>query len=416
MPLSRLSNRSSRKGLSRGRGANRKSSDSVNASSSRHLRLWEAIRITREELESRIRQSEQIEELFREWIIPRETRLTQAVGNLTNTLISKLQNANDGNDAVRSLLGLWVLQNISDLHEHPFASEEQWQLLNAQFSDVLDPTSPIDTQLIKLSRVRSQNRHDNNSAENSTDEQSDKGESSVHEPDDDDIVFDFGWHKSSTGHQTDESNNGDNTSASTQNYEQENIQSTNEDDDSEDTVFDPGIDEKVNSLQKNLSVDRLFRQLAKVLHPDREQDEAKKAEKHLLMSECLAARHRKDIDTLLELYCEHVGELPEGLNDQSHEELISALELQLKQLQRKLRLERFGDSMRSQIVERYADVSSEQTQNRISRHARDLDRQIQKIDKDDKRLKTDAGFQKVLSERRGIEQDRMSINELTGGA
>jgi len=177
---------------------------------------------------------------------------------------------------------------------------------------------------------------------------------------------------------------------------------------------DEHVAETISSLEDKLSVDRLFRQLAKVLHPDREQDDEAKDAKHILMSECIAARKNNDITALLNLYCEHVGELPDDLNNNSHAELISALEMQLKILQAQLRQQRFGDPLKSMIVERYSSSTSTDCERRIDAHARSLDDEIAAAQRLTTQLEDEDGLLDALDTRRALEQDRMSINELTG--
>ena len=172
--------------------------------------------------------------------------------------------------------------------------------------------------------------------------------------------------------------------------------------------------ENLRSIEDRLSVERLFRQLAKVLHPDREQDETLRAEKHELMSQCLKARQEKDINALLSLYCEHVGELPDDLNDDSHSELVSALEAQLKDLQAQLRHKRFGDPLQSMIVERYSSSDTSDSERRIQSHAHSLDAETSLARELIKQLDEHDGLLDALDERRSVEQDRMAINEMTG--
>jgi hypothetical protein len=66
----------------------------------------------------------------------------------------------------------------------------------------------------------------------------------------------------------------------------------------------------VQDLMKDSSVNKLFRKLARVLHPDRERDEDARKDKNRLMSELLQARESKDIPTIFSLYAKHVGESP----------------------------------------------------------------------------------------------------------
>ncbi|MGK0228303.1 MAG: hypothetical protein ACI9US_000961, partial [Gammaproteobacteria bacterium] len=115
------------------------------------------------------------------------------------------------------------------------------------------------------------------------------------------------------------------------------------------------------------------------------------------------------------LYCEHVGDLPEDLTDKSHKELISALELQLKLVQRELRQQRFGDALLTQIVERYSDSNNHRMEAKVALHAKQLDQEIRHNETVIERLNTQAGLQLVLNQRRSIESDRMTIVEITGG-
>lgn len=68
--------------------------------------------------------------------------------------------------------------------------------------------------------------------------------------------------------------------------------------------------EALNKLMKGASINKLFRRVARVLHPDLEQDEDAKADKNRLMGELVEARDSKDIVTLFALYTEHVGQSP----------------------------------------------------------------------------------------------------------
>ena len=176
----------------------------------------------------------------------------------------------------------------------------------------------------------------------------------------------------------------------------------------------PDVDAKVSELEKRLSIDRLFRQLARVLHPDLEQDEALKSEKHELMSQCLQARQDKDINTLLTLYCQHVGDLPDDLSTTDHADLIKALQMQLRQLQNELRQERFSDPLRAQIVERYSDGDEQQTLQRVMHHAQSLDAESEHLDTLRQNLDSNESLIEVLDARREIELDRLVINQMTG--
>lgn len=413
MPLSRLSPRSHQTGLTPRSKKSGRPGSKARDTRTRHLSLWEAIRLTREELDNWKSLSQYIDNLFRELILPREQRITNALGRLTGSLINHFGNS-ERDAAERSLLGLWIIQNLNTLTTHPFATKTECNDLLIRFSGILDDDDPIDSQLITLlqplrieiiDKAGGMDDQDPASANETFSQQT----INAAEDESEELVFDFGWHKKPSAVEGNHQNSfQDSTKPAASQDADEEIESGPD-------FIDPAqLDDKIRKSQKSLSVNRLFRQLAKVLHPDREQDEAIKAEKHLLMSQCLEARQKKDIDTLLQLYCEHVGDLPQDLTDTSHQELISALELQLKLVQQELRQQRFGDALLTQIVERYSDSNNQRMEAKVALHAKELDQEIRQNENVIERLNTQAGLQMALNQRRSIELDRMTIDEITG--
>lgn len=69
-------------------------------------------------------------------------------------------------------------------------------------------------------------------------------------------------------------------------------------------------DQALNKLMKGASINKLFRRVARILHPDREQDEQARLEKNRLMSELTEARDNNDIITLFSFYAEYIGQSP----------------------------------------------------------------------------------------------------------
>jgi len=349
MPLSRLSSHGRRTGSLKPKRQSHRSTH--NEAKNRHDRLWDAIRSTRTSIDDWKTQSEHVQSLFNHWILPRERRFTDSTCELSEALIDELSTP-DRSQSERSLLGLWIIQNIESLCSHPFARESRWHAVLDSFTDALNTNDPIDCQLIRvcqqsISRFKEDVLNDEPITRNAAEDNHfaflyDTREDPYEE---DDIVFDFGWHKRDGDHCTENSCK----SSETQKNEQRNKSQENSAFHSEDRE---SLDKKIDSLEQRLTIDKLFRQLAQVLHPDREQDESLKADKHQLMSECLEARQSGDIDTLLQLYCQHVGELPDELTEDSHGELINALEGQLKQLQKEFRQLRFSDPLLNQIIDR----------------------------------------------------------------
>jgi hypothetical protein len=80
------------------------------------------------------------------------------------------------------------------------------------------------------------------------------------------------------------------------------------------------------------SINLLFRRLAQVLHPDKELDPARKAEKHELMSQLLKAREHHDLPALLALHREYIAAEPLVVEEDELRGLIAMLKNQLAQL------------------------------------------------------------------------------------
>ena len=400
MPLSRLTPRSSRTGIARQKSARASASDAQ-----RHLQLWAAIRATQRELDVWQRQVDQVESLFNKYIVPRERELTLVVTRLTKQLIQCFSNP-DLDIPDQSLLGLWITDNLGSLRDHPFAEAGSVNELQQQWRQVLSHDGPVENQLARLAR---QHEVETESQHNPTATKTEKQDETSPGTPQDTVADDGKQHRRSRSPERE-----DNESSHDNQSGQADSEANNQDRHSKNEPDDTQVSDTISSLEDKLSVDRLFRQLAKVLHPDREQNEQAKAAKHVLMSECIKARKENDINALLSLYCEHVGELPDDLNNNSHAELVGALETQLKNLQRLLRQQRFGDPLQSMIVERYSSSTASDCERRISTHAQSLNDEITAAQLQLNQLANKEGLLDALDARRALEQDRMSINELTG--
>ena len=66
----------------------------------------------------------------------------------------------------------------------------------------------------------------------------------------------------------------------------------------------------LKQLIKSSSVNKLFRKIASILHPDKERDETARAEKNRLMGELIQARNTNDVPRIFAFYAEYVGESP----------------------------------------------------------------------------------------------------------
>lgn len=131
-------------------------------------------------------------------------------------------------------------------------------------------------------------------------------------------------------------------------------------------------EQALNKLMKGSSINKLFRKVARVLHPDLEQDEDARAEKNRLMGELVQARDSKDIVGLFALYTEHVGKSP--LEDLGGD-LAGATELLQRQYEF-LRDEQedmpYEDPFAGVLYERFHKKTDKATWRNIEAHLSDL--------------------------------------------
>ena len=383
-----------------------KSTTSGSRSRARYLRLWDAIRKTRSALLDWQSGVDRIMANFNVQIRPRETKLTQEVQLVTKALIRHAEYTLLDNGQAATL-HLWIIDNLESLAHHPFADKITTNELQQRWQ-----------QFVHSDKARSVT--DSMSASSSADiPKFDPDE----ELEDDDIVFNFSSSYESPSHQR----HGDRKQSKAQQTEDifghnecagSHNHADNDHQDHDDTSSSKASEHTGSTVERVfgdvLSIDQLFRPLARALHPDREQDEKRKAEKHALMSECLLARENNDIDSLLSLYIEHIGDLPKGILADSHEKLIKLLERQLKSEQWKLRQARFNSGFERMLLDRYQRDDTTAEQYAFGQHAASLDAEIQRLSEQYKLIKSDSGLLSALQDRKLIEQDRIAISRLTG--
>jgi hypothetical protein len=91
-------------------------------------------------------------------------------------------------------------------------------------------------------------------------------------------------------------------------------------------------EKKTTDVLKQKNISAIYKQLAKLFHPDLEQDEAKKAQKVLLMQELTAAYESKDLYTLLDLELKWLQTDASYLENLGDEKLNTYLQLLKEQV------------------------------------------------------------------------------------
>jgi len=92
-------------------------------------------------------------------------------------------------------------------------------------------------------------------------------------------------------------------------------------------------DKEIKDIDKWLA--KIFRKAAQVLHPDKESNPKKRAQKEQLMSELLEAREAGDIMTVLTIYTKHANQGPAEVPEEMMAGLCESLRMKLVDLQDK---------------------------------------------------------------------------------
>lgn len=132
-------------------------------------------------------------------------------------------------------------------------------------------------------------------------------------------------------------------------------------------------------LMKSSSMNRLFRKVAGVLHPDKERDEATRQDKNRLMGELIQARNTNDVPRIFSFYTEYVGQSPlQELGD----DLDGVTQLLKRQYQH-LRDEKehilYEDPMTGALYRRFHRKTPAASQRAIDRHLQEIQDQTQAL-------------------------------------
>lgn len=147
---------------------------------------------------------------------------------------------------------------------------------------------------------------------------------------------------------------------------------------------------------KNKSIGRIYKQLAKVLHPDLEQDIEQKAYKELRMRELTAAYENNDLHTLLRLELEWLQKEENNL-EQLTDEKLSIYNEVLKEQAAELEAESMMqlEHPRYQPLLRFVMFPMQLRYLNLSHKKKDLDKSLKSLEKSISRLKGEDALEEV---------------------
>lgn len=167
----------------------------------------------------------------------------------------------------------------------------------------------------------------------------------------------------------------------------------------------------LDQLLKSSSINRMFRQVAAAIHPDRARDDQERAQKHELMTRLTAARDRKDVLTIFTLYAEHVGEPPASVFSGDLDKLMQLLAYQERLLQQEREAIIDANPGQGAIYRRFASRTKAQLEKKLREHRQYLIRQTGLRERLCAELTSVASLKPYLQERMASRHDAM-IEEL----
>lgn len=124
----------------------------------------------------------------------------------------------------------------------------------------------------------------------------------------------------------------------------------------------------LDSLLKSSSINKLFRKVARAIHPDLAKDDAEREQKHDIMTRLTTARENKDIITILSMYTEYVGELPADLFANDLDKMTTLLDFQEQQLAQQKDEIIHANPYQSAIYNKFSAKNNAQFEKNIREH------------------------------------------------
>lgn len=134
---------------------------------------------------------------------------------------------------------------------------------------------------------------------------------------------------------------------------------------------------RVEQLLDNSSLKQLYRKLAMLLHPDREQDPVKREEKTRLMGELSHAWETRDMFTLLHLAHTHLPEADNLLSDENLADINPALWQKKHELE--ISFQRGQQGVKGAILHKFKQSSKKKTDLAFEEHRLYLQRDIKQL-------------------------------------
>ncbi|CAK1950858.1 Molecular chaperone DnaJ [Vibrio crassostreae] len=154
-------------------------------------------------------------------------------------------------------------------------------------------------------------------------------------------------------------------------------------DDFEFDYFESEDDDALNikEMFRGTQLNKMYKRIASVIHPDKESDPLKKEEKHRLMQKLAVAKRENDVMTLVRMLTEYVPDSEHLLDETTLVRMEHLLEMKLLDLNRAHRDIFSQQGVKSQVWRQFSAPSKKKTQAKMEKYIEVIDDSIVSLEK-----------------------------------
>lgn len=167
---------------------------------------------------------------------------------------------------------------------------------------------------------------------------------------------------------------------------------------------------ELDKLFKAGQLNKIYKRLASLLHPDKEQDPIKKEQKHVIMQTLSEARKNKDAFTLLQLYQTHINDGEFSFDADTLSSMQALLKEKLHLLEEEHYQAKMTNDMPTLVWRTFTARSKKQTENNMKNHASNLAEEVYEHQLIMQQNQTVAQMKKLLQQR--VEQNRGWVSDM----
>ena len=165
--------------------------------------------------------------------------------------------------------------------------------------------------------------------------------------------------------------------------------------------FEPSYHQASDTLYSDKQITKLYRQLAKQLHPDKETNEEKKSEKSALMQQLSQAKKDKDVVALFMLAQQHLPDHEMVMDEDMLERLKMTLTEKIEQLNLDYQDLKHGGDIKNIIWQRFGGGNKASRQKGLREYREHLKKESQELLAQSQEIKTVKQMQERLKKRVG---------------